>query len=173
MPSLGVVVSQLKNTVQYYNREKNAFDNLLRQRNSLPNLSLDLSDQIQYANLTECLNDKQNELKLCIFLTEHCLYLLWAHLDFYMLRAISVNALHFNNKNNMELSDGKFKNFQKLYCNMFFLYCFYLYLAVVAQPIDATWKVTAVDISNLKKTLVQVFNETFCNQLNATTQVSL
>lgn len=39
---------------------------------------------------------KQNEMRLCIFLAEHCLYLLWAHLDFYMLRAVSVNALQFN-----------------------------------------------------------------------------
>lgn len=56
-----------------------------------------ISDQQQYDSLADKLLDKQNELKYCIFLTENCLYLLWAHLDFFMLRAISVNALQFNN----------------------------------------------------------------------------
>lgn len=34
-PSLGIIVSQLKNCVEYYNREKCAHDALLRQRKSL------------------------------------------------------------------------------------------------------------------------------------------
>lgn len=34
-PSLGIVLSQLKNCVEYYNREKHAYDALLRQRSSL------------------------------------------------------------------------------------------------------------------------------------------
>lgn len=34
-PSLGIVVSQLKNCVEYYNREKCAYDALLRQRKAL------------------------------------------------------------------------------------------------------------------------------------------
>lgn len=34
-PSLGIVVSQLKNCVEYYNREKGAYDGLLRQRKAL------------------------------------------------------------------------------------------------------------------------------------------
>lgn len=34
-PSLGIVVSQLKNCVEYYNREKHAYDGLKRQRDSL------------------------------------------------------------------------------------------------------------------------------------------
>lgn len=54
------------------------------------------TDQQQYESLSEKLLNKQDELKYCIFLTENCLYLLWAHLDFFMLRAISVNPLQFN-----------------------------------------------------------------------------
>lgn len=34
-PSLGIVVSQLKNCVEYHNREKGAYDSLLRQRKAL------------------------------------------------------------------------------------------------------------------------------------------
>lgn len=43
-------------------------------------------------------------------------------------------------------------------------------LAPITTPIDAGWKVTIEDVSILKKTLVQVFTETFCKQLIATTQ---
>lgn len=57
-------------------------------------------DQQQYETLSEKLVNKQDELKYCIFLTENCLYLLWAHLDFFMLRAISVNPLQFNKSMN-------------------------------------------------------------------------
>lgn len=39
--SLNIVVLQLKNSVEYYNREKLAYESLVRQRNSLPSLSLD------------------------------------------------------------------------------------------------------------------------------------
>lgn len=42
--------------------------------------------------------------------------------------------------------------------------------ASITSSIDAGWKVTAEDVSALKKTLVQVFTETFCKQLIATTQ---
>lgn len=35
---------------------------------------------------------------------------------------------------------------------------------------DAGWRVTADEVSVLKKNLITVFNETFCQQLIATTQ---
>lgn len=51
------------------------------------------------------------------------------------------------------------------------IYVFFLfYPAIISSSIDAGWKVTAEDVSGLKKTLVQVFTETFCKQLIATTQ---
>lgn len=48
--------------------------------------------------------------------------------------------------------------------------CFLQLAAFVSTPIDAGWKVTAEDVGTLKKTLIQVFTETFCKQLIATTQ---
>lgn len=45
-----------------------------------------------------------------------------------------------------------------------------LFSAPITSSIDAGWKVTAEDVGILKKTLVQVFTETFCKQLIATTQ---
>lgn len=126
---MGIVVSQLKNCVEYYNREKHAYDLLLRQRNSLLTslhlntkgnesnnvrdkvsiliLNIFFADQQQYESLNEKLSDKKQELKYCIFLTENCLYLLWAHLDFFMLRAISVSPLQLNSPLG-GLSDGNF-----------------------------------------------------------------
>lgn len=50
-------------------------------------MSLHPPDEIQFEQLTERINAKQTELRLCVFLVEHCLYLLWAHLDYYMLHA--------------------------------------------------------------------------------------
>lgn len=39
--------------------------------------------------LLEQKNDKQKELELTYFIIEHCMYIIWAHLDFYMLRGLS------------------------------------------------------------------------------------
>uniref|UniRef100_A0A8D8J666 Nuclear pore complex protein Nup205 n=1 Tax=Culex pipiens TaxID=7175 RepID=A0A8D8J666_CULPI len=143
--SLNIVVVQLKHSVEYYNRERLSLESMLRQRNSLPSLSLDTNVQIQHNNLTERLSSKQEELKRCVFITEHCLYLLWAHLDFFMLRAIPVSTLHFNN-----VSYGA-DNY-------------------LSAQTEVGWKITAEDVATLKKSLIAVFNETFCKQLLATAQ---
>lgn len=166
LPSIGIVVNQLKASVEYFNRVKQSYDALVQQRNSLPTLCLDskskhwshhhsvsvavnsafflFPDQSQYDRITEMLSNKRTELNLCIFLTEHCLYLLWTHCDFYMLRAISVNSIQMN-------SIGR---------------------KTVVSPIDAGWKITSDDIAVLRKSLIQVFNETFCQRLVAMEQVS-
>ncbi|XP_065083337.1 nuclear pore complex protein Nup205 [Ochlerotatus camptorhynchus] len=143
--SLNIVVVQLKNSVEYYNREKLAYESMVRQRNSLPSLSLDANAQIIHSSLTERIGGKQEELKRCVFITEHCLYLLWAHLDFFMLRAIPVNTLHFN------LVAYGADNY-------------------LSSQTEVGWKITAEDVAALKKTLIAIFNETFCKQLLATGQ---
>lgn len=143
-PNLGIVISQLKNCVEYYNREKLSYDALLRQRNALPTINVNPNIQIEIQTLTEKLLDKQQELKLCVFITEHCLYLLWAHLDFYMLRAVNVNSIQYNN--NFGCFGNEFSN------------------------TELGNRVTTDEIKVLKKTLVAVFNETFSKQLLATTQ---
>ncbi len=145
-PNLGVVVSQLKNCVEYYNREKLTYDALLRQRNSLPNINLNPNVQLEHNMFTERLMNKQQELKLCVFITEHCLYLLWAHLDFYMLRALNMNTIQFNANLSTFGND------------------------ILASPSELNYRITSDEIAILKKTLVSVFNETFSKQLLATTQ---
>lgn len=53
-------------------------------------------DLVSVENIIEKITDKRNELKLIEFLAEHCLYLLWAHLDFFVLRAIPINTHQIN-----------------------------------------------------------------------------
>lgn len=113
------------------------------------------------------LQNKQHELKYCIFLSENCLYLLWAHLDFFMLRAISVNMLQMNQS--LSSSSTAFDCKCIRFCLPFSRLIDSHFSAIVSTPIDAGWKVTVEDVSILKKTLIQVFTETFCKQLIATT----
>jgi hypothetical protein len=40
-------------------------------------------------HLTHCLKLRCQELEYCSFLIENCLYLVWCHLDYYMLRSLS------------------------------------------------------------------------------------
>jgi nuclear pore complex protein Nup205 len=94
-PSINVVVSQLKNCVEFFNREKKTYDSMIRQRNALPAISLDVNVMQHHQQMTEKLIAKNQELKLSVFIVEHCMYLLWAHLDYYLLRAITP-ALQFN-----------------------------------------------------------------------------
>lgn len=129
-----------------------------------------ISDQPQYDVITDKLQYKQQELKYSIFITENCLYLLWAHLDFFMLRAISVNYLQ---QNGNLLNDCKLSAILSQLINdltFVFLHLIFQYLAIISSPIDAGWKVASNDVGILKKNLITVFNETFCKQLISTTQ---
>lgn len=139
-PDLNVVVSQLKNCVEFYSREKLSYDSLMRQRNALPTITLDTNVTQQHQQLTDRLVAKGQDLKLCVFISEHCLYLLWAHLDYYMLRAITP-ALQFNGFSGNDFGSS-----------------------------GGNVKVTSEEIAKLKQSLVTIFNETFSKQLLATTQ---
>lgn len=123
---------------------------------------------MQFDLLTEKLANKQQELKYCIFLTENCLYLLWAHLDYYMLRAISVNQLQLNHSLSTSNFDGRPRRTGSIFLERRFIDA--PLSGFVTSATEAGWKVTAEDVSVLKKTLIQVFTETFSKQLIATTQ---
>uniref|UniRef100_A0A182QEW4 Nuclear pore complex protein Nup205 n=1 Tax=Anopheles farauti TaxID=69004 RepID=A0A182QEW4_9DIPT len=137
--SLYVVITQLRCTVEFYHRERNVLESLQQQRNSLPSIDLDQNIQLQYNLLTERVNAKQEELQRCVFIIEHYLYVLWAHLDFFMLRVLPVN-------NRVGSSTFSGHNLQ-------------------SGKTDSSWRVSNEDIIALKKTLIGVFNETFCKQL--------
>lgn len=122
--------------MDFYNKEKSTYDSILRQKNLLPSLNLDINIKSQHTSLAERIADKQNELKLSVFIVEQCLYILWAHLDFYMLKAVGFTQ-QFGNE-----------------------------ALLLAEPSGYPgWKVTAEDIKLLKKSLVSVITETFSKQL--------
>lgn len=88
-----------------------------------------------------------------------------------MYRAISVNPLQLNKSLSSTTFECKLdfvascSNKKNINFNFF-----YIFSAPIRSSIDAGWKVTADDVSILKKNLVQVFTETFSKQLIATTQ---
>lgn len=139
-PDLSVIVTQLKYCVEFYNREKLTYDTLLRQKNNLPTISLDVNITQQHQQISDKLTAKSEELKLCVFTLENCLYLLWSHLDYYMLRAITP-ALQLNGFSNIGND-------------------------LTAEV--RTMRVTNEEIAKLKQNLVSVFSETFSKQLLST-----
>lgn len=139
-PDLGIVVSQLKNCVEFYNQEKLVYETLMRQKNSLPTITLDVTVTQQHQMLAEKLAAKSEILKLSVFTIENCVYLLWSHLDYYMLRAITP-SLQLNGFSSM-VSD-------------------------VALEMR-TMRATNEEIARLKHSLVSVFSETFSKQLLST-----
>ncbi|CRK98110.1 CLUMA_CG011478, isoform A [Clunio marinus] len=141
-PELNLVVMQLKHSVEFYQSEKLTYDELVRQKNILSNITLNATSTYQNKFLSDKLYEKLQSLKLSAFITENCLYLLWTHLDYYMLRSISP-TVQFNG---FSSSSGQLMN--------------------TVNNI----KVTSDDIGNLKLYLVNIFNETFSKQILATTQ---
>uniref|UniRef100_A0AAG5DJ40 Nuclear pore complex protein Nup205 n=1 Tax=Anopheles atroparvus TaxID=41427 RepID=A0AAG5DJ40_ANOAO len=137
--SLYVVITQLRCTVEFYHHERNVLESLQQQRNSLPSIDLDKNIQLQYNLLTERVNEKQEELQRSVFIIEHYLYILWAHLDFFMLRVMPVNTrIGSSSYTGHNFHPGK---------------------------LECSFKVSNEDIVALKKSLISVFNETFCRQL--------
>ncbi|CAH1106596.1 unnamed protein product [Psylliodes chrysocephalus] len=103
-PSLGVIVQQLISTVNFHHKEKATFDLLNRKLKEIPEMnSADLSTYIEdgdeltdlsckrekaYEVISDRLEKKRREISYCTFILENALYLVWSHLDFYMLKAI-------------------------------------------------------------------------------------
>ncbi|XP_018577858.1 nuclear pore complex protein Nup205 [Anoplophora glabripennis] len=163
-PSLGIIVQQLISTVNYHHQEKVTHDLLARKLKEIPDMnSLDLRHYIEesvdntdlsskreraYEIISERLKKKKKELKYCVFIIENALYLIWSHLDFYMLRAIpkskSYGYIHSNTTLNPDMA--------------------------LASASEATWKVSSDIISNLKQGLVSLFNDSFSKQLLETAQ---
>lgn len=103
-PSLGVILEHLINTVRYQQEEKQTYIFLKKQCNDVPKMSTAelkeclkevedihnerLAKEHVMAVLSEKLKNKKQEMEYCAFIIEHCLYIIWTHLDYYMLKAI-------------------------------------------------------------------------------------
>lgn len=103
-PTLGVIAQHLINCVAHYHEEKCTLDFLQRKVNEIPQLGM--ADLQEFCRIRTACNDvdgmrevsldlardklakKQQDLSYCSYMVENLLYLLWAHLDYYMLRAI-------------------------------------------------------------------------------------
>ncbi|KAF2884227.1 hypothetical protein ILUMI_21962 [Ignelater luminosus] len=150
--------------VNYYHEEKGTLDFLRRKESEIPEMSnadlkefLSLSQQVYDINVmkenalqfvTDKLNKKKQEFEYCDFIIDNTLFVLWAHLDYYMLRAIP------------RMRHGDIPDLSTT-----------LNLDVtLASASEATWKVSADDISNLKQGLVSIFNDSFSRQLMETAQ---
>lgn len=157
--SLGVIVTQLVQCVAHYHRERANVNLLSSTLSSVPSLtSTALQDylpegsknvqsleELQYLASTEVserLADKKLELSRCLFIIEHCFYLIWSHLDYYMLRAIPSTSYGISLKPS-PLPNSK----------------------TPKQMSDITWNVSINEIRQLKEGLTSIFNETFCKSL--------
>lgn len=103
-PTLGVLVQHLVYIVGYYHEEKTTLDFLQTKAKEIPDMSsadlkefLKLSDgvydvSVARENALELVADrlrkKKEEFEYCALIIDNLLYLLWVHLDYYMLRAI-------------------------------------------------------------------------------------
>uniref|UniRef100_A0A1B6KID0 Uncharacterized protein n=2 Tax=Graphocephala atropunctata TaxID=36148 RepID=A0A1B6KID0_9HEMI len=144
--------------VSHFHREKVTLDLLLRKVTSVPDLNSTTIREFlpegfnRFTSLEECkqlvnqamhkeVQDKRQELESCEFVIENCLYLVWAHLDYYMLQAIPSKTLGIDKPRGRS-----------------------------AQMAEMTWCVTVEQLNKLKQGLISVFNDTFCKNLIAVTQ---
>ncbi|CAH1259504.1 unnamed protein product [Diabrotica balteata] len=163
-PSLGIVVQELISVVNLHHQERVAHELLIRELKDIPNKnsaelkeylneSLDMVDILSmrekaYDIVSERLEKKKKEINYCAYIIDNCLYLIWIHLDFYMLKAIP-----------------RTKNFEASLSNSSLIQD-----TTLASASEATWKVSTDVISSLKHGLVSLFNDSFTKQLLDTAQ---
>ncbi|GJQ87127.1 hypothetical protein Trydic_g23975 [Trypoxylus dichotomus] len=163
-PSLGVIIQHLILTVQYFHKEKSTLNFLQNKLKEIPRMdTTDLKEFISTADnrydlsimrenayelTAEKLKNKKSGIGYCTFIIEHALYLIWSHLDYYMLKAITKAKNHglVNTNRSIDID------------------------ATLVSASEAMWKVSTDDISNLKQGLVSIFTDSFSSQLLGTTE---
>jgi nuclear pore complex protein Nup205 len=158
VPNLGVVVQQLVQCVDHHHREKTAPDLLSQKLSSIPDMnSTELKEflpegtmntgnvsenrSLAAQHLTLRVKLKHRELEYCSFLIENCLYLVWCHLDYYMLQSLPHGfpqdvPSHVLNQGIKEL----------------------------------VWLASPQEISQLKQGLISIFSDSFSRRLIDTNQ---
>lgn len=163
-PLLGFTVQQLIECVNHYHRETSTLAQLRRKMSAVHNMTS--SELQQFLPETPMTNDvnaitenrfaaakiikkrleqKTLELDHCCFLIENCLYVIWSHLDFFMLRALPKPKQGFD----FDLSKSTLGT-------------------TVSSRETSIMSVTSQDISVLKVGLVSIFNDNFSKKLIAT-----
>ncbi|KAG5873933.1 hypothetical protein JTB14_014533 [Gonioctena quinquepunctata] len=161
--SLGVIVQQLMSTVSHHHQEKITHELLVRKLEEVPDMnsvelqpyidsSVELSElyikrEKAYEIISDRLEKKKRGINYCAFIIENSLYLIWSHLDFYMLKAIPRPKSYGYTTNSTFNSEG-----------------------TLASATEATWKVSTDVLSSLKQGLISLFNDSFTKQLLETAQ---
>lgn len=190
-PSIGTVVQQLINMVNYYHKEKITLEFLKRKMVEIPEMNtvqlkeitlssnpanqgpqvydLNLLKETAAEIVSSKLRKKKMEIDYCNFAIEHCMYLIWCHLDYYMLKAIprTKNFGLMNSSAPFNLDCKYYSFYYSLNSNAKFVSP----PATLVSASEAMWKVSTDDISNLKQGLISIFNDSFSRQLIETSQV--
>ncbi|XP_066259964.1 nuclear pore complex protein Nup205 [Euwallacea similis] len=164
-PSLGSIVQQLLHTVNYQHQGKVTLDLLTRKINEIPDMnSMDLKPLIEdhmdmydlevkreraYEIISEKLAKKKREMEYCALIIENSLYVIWAHLDYFLLRAVpnprSTTYIHpVSNASGTEVFPSGHS--------------------------DPIAKVSTEIVTGLKQGLVALFNDSFSKRLLETSQ---
>ncbi|KAL0280136.1 UNVERIFIED_CONTAM: hypothetical protein PYX00_001520 [Menopon gallinae] len=163
-PLLGYTVMQLTECVSHYHREASTLSQLHRKLAAVPNMtSSELQQFLPETPLTSEMNalsenrfaatkiikkrleQKTLELEYCSFLIENCLYIIWSHLDFFMLRALPKPKPGLD----FDLSKS-------------------ILGSTVSSKETSLMSVTCQDIAILKNGLIGIFDENFSKKLIAT-----
>ena len=167
-PLLGFPVQQLMECVSHYHRETSTLAQLKRKMSAVHTMtSSELQQFLPESPLTNDVNaitenrfaaaqiikkrleQKTLELDHCSFLIENCLYVIWSHLDFFMLRALPKPKQGFDfdiNKSTLGSS--------------------------VTSRETNLMSLTSQDIAVLKNGLIGIFNDNFSKKLIATKETA-
>ena len=105
LPSLGIIIQQLLHAVQYFHKEKVRFNFLQGKIKEISHMNVVelkefmtiLPETFDISSGREIVHDfiqkkfvqKSSEIDHCVFIIEVAMYLIWLHLDYYMLKAIT------------------------------------------------------------------------------------
>lgn len=112
-PHIGILVQQLVNSVFHFNKEKVVLELMIRKLKNVPEMSIaeledfvpndEIDGSLVESKLSACeklsmrVKEKRKEMEYIRYVIDNCLYLIWAHLEFYMLKALPVNGQMFTN----------------------------------------------------------------------------
>lgn len=146
-PTLGVILEHLIHIVKYQQKEYCTYVFLINKAKEIPEMnSIELKEFITelqqsynmnimrenaLAIISEKLTKKKQEMEYCAFIIEHCLYIIWAHLDYFMLKVIPrMKNTGLLNTNQSITMDSKLciiihNSFNYSYCGLLYLinYC--------------------------------------------------
>lgn len=167
--NLGVIIRQLVDAVAHYHRETPNLTLLANKITSVqdmnattlnelvPNMNTSISMEetrrVAKTEIIKLYSMKKLELSKTRFIVDTCLYLVWAHLDYFMLRGIPdslISSKTSPNSVNMSLSR----------------------LGYSTSLTETVWDSSVDQLQKVREHLVTIFNETFSHSLVKTTEAS-